>query len=195
MSGDVLQTLWNHLFIPGTSILEKVIRPIAVYAFLIVILRIGGLREIAQMNAFDLVVLLTLSNAVQNAIIGEDNSLLGGIIGGATLVFTNLMVVRFLYHHPKLDRFVEGKPVILVKDGRHLYKNLEQQLITEEELAASVRRQGIERIEDCAEVILETSGAISVVQRQPTRSELAEQEIAGRLERIERTLEELRHRK
>lgn len=192
MSGDALQMLWNDLFVPGTSIIEKIIRPIAVYAFLVVMLRLGGLREIAQMNAFDLVVLLTISNAVQNAIIGDDNSLLGGFIGGATLVFTNLLVVRFLYHHPKLERLVEGEPVLLVKDGRLLHKNLERELITEEELAAAVRRQGIERIEDCAEVILETSGAISVVQRQPTRTELAEQQLGKRLDRIERMLQELR---
>src|SRR5215212_7526110 len=108
MSGDVLQTLWSDLFVPGTSVVEKIIRPMAVYAFLVMVLRVGGLREIAQMNAFDLVVLLTLSNSVQNAIIGDDNSLVGGFIGGATLVCTNLLVVRFLYRHPRLDQLVEG---------------------------------------------------------------------------------------
>jgi uncharacterized membrane protein YcaP (DUF421 family) len=192
MSGDVLQTLWNDLLVPGTSILEKIIRPIAVYIFLVLVLRLGGLREIAQTNTFDLVVLLTLSNAVQNAIIGDDNSLLGGFIGGFTLIATNLLVVRFLYHHPRLDQIVEGRSVLLVKDGRHLHQNLERELITEEELASAVRRQGIQRIQDCAEVILETSGAISVVQREPTRTEIAEKQLGERLDRIERLLEEIR---
>src|SRR5438874_13263139 len=103
MDTDFITTFLRDLFIPGTSLAEKIIRPAAVYAFLVVILRIGGRRELAQMNAFDLVVLLTLSNAVQNAIIGDDNSLLGGFIGGATLIILNLGVNWYLYRHPKLD--------------------------------------------------------------------------------------------
>ena len=86
------------------------------------------------MNAFDLTVLLMLSNSVQNAIIGEDNSLLGGIIGGATLIVVNLAVNRYLYHHPNLDRAIEGDTVQLVKNGRVLRKNLERELITEAEV-------------------------------------------------------------
>src|SRR5207253_3425240 len=97
MIPDVLLAFLYDLFIPGTSLAEKIVRPVAVYVFLVVILRIGGRRELAQMNAFDLVVLLTLSNAVQNAIIGDDNSLIGGFVGGATLVVVNLFVIRFLY--------------------------------------------------------------------------------------------------
>src|SRR5438034_7086980 len=108
------------LFVPGVSILEKVLRPLVIYAFLVLILRVGGRRELAQMNAFDLVVLLTLSNAVQNAIIGNDNSLLGGMIGATVLVLANVAVVRFLYAHRRLDRAIEGEPVWLVRDGQIL---------------------------------------------------------------------------
>src|SRR5438874_5570131 len=111
MDTDFITTFLRDLFIPGTSLAEKIVRPIAVYIFLVAILRIGGRRELAQMNAFDLVVLLTLSNAVQNAIIGDDNSLLGGFIGGATLVVVNLVVVRYLYRHPGLERRLEGEAV------------------------------------------------------------------------------------
>src|SRR5213593_209988 len=109
--------LWRDLFHPDVSILEKIIRPILVYAFLIAGLRLAGKRELAQLNAFDLVVLLTLSNTVQNAIIGNDNSLLGGMVGATALVLTNLAIVRFLYRHPQLDKRIEGEPVVLVKDG------------------------------------------------------------------------------
>src|ERR1044071_335248 len=103
MDPNGLSLFVQDLFVPGTGLVEKIFRPIAVYIFLVVILRVGGRRELAQMNAFDLVVLLTLSNAVQNAIIGDDNSLVGGFLGGGTLVLLNLVVVRFLYRHPKLE--------------------------------------------------------------------------------------------
>src|SRR5256885_16998896 len=104
-----LTAFFKDLFIPGVSLAEKILRPLVVYLFLVLILRIGGRRELAQMNAFDLVVLLTLSNAVQNAIIGDDNSLIGGFIGGGTLVLLNVVGGRFPYRHPKLEGQLEGE--------------------------------------------------------------------------------------
>src|SRR5438034_6138819 len=109
--------LWRDLFHPDVSILEKIIRPILVYVFLIVGLRLAGKRELAQLNPFDLIVLLTLSNTVQNAIIGEDNSVAGGVIGATTLLAINYFVVRFLYKHQELDQRIEGAPDVLVEDG------------------------------------------------------------------------------
>ena len=190
MENNPLNLVLNDLFVPGTYIAEKIIRSVAVYLFLVLILRVGGRRELSQLNAFDLVVLLTLANTVQNAIIGDDNSLIGGFIGGATLVLVNLGVVRYLYHHPNLDRKIEGEPVLLVKDGRLIRKNLEHELITEQELLVVIRRQGVDRFEACAEVILETSGVITVLARQPTPDELVMGDIVARLERIERLLGE-----
>ena len=109
--------LWRDLFHSDVSILEKILRPILVYLFLIISLRLAGKRELAQLNPFDLVVLLTLSNTVQNAIIGNDNSVLGGIIGATTLLLVNYVVVRFLYSHEALDRLVEGDADLLMEDG------------------------------------------------------------------------------
>src|SRR5512140_63883 len=100
--------IWNDLVVPGIPIADKILRPILVYIFLIVGLRLAGKRELAQLNPFDLVVLLTISNTVQNAIIGNDNSVLGGIIGAATLLVVNYGVVKFLYSHETLDRIIEG---------------------------------------------------------------------------------------
>src|SRR5947199_5529072 len=108
--------LWRDLFHPDVSILEKIIRPILVYFFLIAGLRLAGKRELAQLNAFDLVVLLTLSNTVQNAIIGNDNSVTGGVIGATTLLLVNYIVVRFLYSHETLDRVIEGEPAIIIEN-------------------------------------------------------------------------------
>jgi uncharacterized membrane protein YcaP (DUF421 family) len=190
MDSDPFGLVLRDLFVPGTSLAEKIIRPVAVYIFLVVILRIGGRRELSQMNAFDLVVLLMLANAVQNAIIGDDTSLIGGFIGGATLILLNLGVIRYLYRHPGLDRKIEGEPVVLLKDGRPIRAALEKELITEEELLAIVHRQGVDRFEACSEVILETSGTITVLARQPSTEERMTSEILERLERIERMLAE-----
>jgi uncharacterized membrane protein YcaP (DUF421 family) len=188
MDQSTLGAMVSDLFVPGVSLAEKIVRPILVYLFLIVILRVGGRRELAQMNAFDLVVLLMLANAVQNAIIGDDNSLVGGIVGGTTLVLLNLVVNWYLYRHPTVERRVEGEPTLLVKDGRLLHDNLRHELITEEELRAVIHRQGVDRFEACAEVILETSGTITVLERQPSSEELAVRDITERLARIERLL-------
>src|SRR5437764_1921779 len=109
--------LLHDMFFLGLPLAEKVLRPIIVYIFLIVGLRLAGKRELAQLNPFDLVVLLTLSNTVQNAIIGEDNSITGGIIGAATLLLVNYLVVRFLYGHQRLDVLVEGGCDVLIEEG------------------------------------------------------------------------------
>src|SRR5438046_7162071 len=100
--------LWRDLFHPDVSILEKIIRPILVYFLLIAGLRLAGKRELAQLNPFDLVVLLTLSNTVQNAIIGEDNSVTGGFIGAGTLLAVNYGMVRLVRHSRTLRRLFEG---------------------------------------------------------------------------------------
>jgi hypothetical protein len=93
------------------TVLEKIVRPVMVYVFLVVALRLAGKRETAQLSSFDLVVLLTISNTVQNAIIGPDNSLLGGVIGATTLLVVNYMVGRFVLAHPRVERFIEGDAV------------------------------------------------------------------------------------
>src|SRR5262252_3327478 len=102
--------LWHDLFYLGLPFTEKIIRPIVVYAFLIIGLRLAGKRELAQLNPFDLVVLLTISNTVQNAIIGDDNSITGGLIGAGTLFLVNHVVVSYLYNHERLERLIEGEP-------------------------------------------------------------------------------------
>jgi len=188
MDQQALGLFLQDLFVPGTGIVEKIVRPAAVYVFLVVMLRIGGRRELAQMNAFDLVVLLTLSNAVQNAIIGEDNSLIGGFLGGATLILLNLGVNRYLYRHRSLTRRLEGEPTFLVRDGQVLHDKLDQEKITEEELLAVIRREGVRHVSECAEVLLETSGGISVLPKKPASQELDPHELMARLERIERLL-------
>ena len=112
-------SMWQSMFVMGRPVVEKMIRPIIVYAFLLFGLRLAGKRELAQLNPFDLIVLLTLSNTVQNAIIGDDNSVTGGIVGAATLLAVNYFVVRFTYRHPRLERVIEGRADVLIKGGEN----------------------------------------------------------------------------
>src|SRR5258708_6401118 len=143
--GDpVMHDTWKDMFVMGLPLAEKILRPIIVYAFLVVSLRLSGKRELVQLNPFDLVVLLTLSNTVQNAIIGEDNSVLGGIIGATSLLVTNYLVVRFLYDHRKLDQLVEGRADVLVEGGKVRTRNLKRELITMSQLEALLPRSGFE---------------------------------------------------
>src|SRR5205823_5118081 len=123
---------------------EKILRSIFIYFFLIIVLRLAGKRELAQLNPFDLVVLLTLSNTVQNAIIGNDNSVTGGVIGASTLLITNYVFIRFLFKHPTLEHVVEGDATILVKHGKVLKDRLDKEIIPREELEAAARRQGFD---------------------------------------------------
>jgi uncharacterized membrane protein YcaP (DUF421 family) len=134
------------MFVLGLPLLEKILRPIFVYTFLVVGLRLSGKRELVQLNPFDLVVLLTLSNTVQNAIIGDDNSVSGGIIGATSLLIMNYLVVRFLYGHRKLEVAVEGRADVLIENGKVRADRLKKELITLPQLEAAARRQGFESI-------------------------------------------------
>src|SRR5690349_24998052 len=120
--------VWSSIFTMGAPLVEKVLRPILVYTFLIVVLRVFGTRELAQLNPFDLVVLLSLSNTVQNAIIGDESSITGGLIGAFTLLLVNYLVVRFLFKHRRLDQMVEGKSTILIEKGRLKKRALAKEL-------------------------------------------------------------------
>src|SRR6476660_1463902 len=153
---------------PEISVLEKIIRPILVYVFLIVGLRLAGKRELAQLNAMDLIVLLTLSNTVQNAIIGPDDTLSGGLIGATTLIVVNWIVVRFLYSHPNLDKIVEGEADCLVRDGKILYENLKKETITVPELELAARKQGFASLDDVEKAMIEVGGALTFVAKRPT---------------------------
>src|SRR5579859_4796016 len=112
----ILTSALDSMFHLPVPILEKLLRPVVVYLVLVLLLRIFGKRELAQLNPFDLVVLLSLSNTVQNAIIGDDNSITGGVIGAFGLLAINWLVVRTLYNSPRLTGVLEGKSALLVRD-------------------------------------------------------------------------------
>ncbi len=176
--------MWHNMFVPELSVVEKILRPVLVYVFLVIIIRLAGRRELAQLNSFDLIVLLMLANTVQNATIGNDNSMVGGLIGVSALLLTNYLVVRFLYYHPQVDRLLEGGPTMLIRNGRVIQGNLAREAITEEELMEAVRKQGLSSATEVAEAVLETGGVISVVPRKPTPTEERIHHLDGRLDEI-----------
>jgi uncharacterized membrane protein YcaP (DUF421 family) len=186
--------LWRDLFHPDVSILEKIIRPTLVYFFLIISLRLAGKRELAQLNPFDLVVLLTLSNTVQNAIIGNDNSVVGGIIGATTLLALNYIVVRFLYSHDRLDRLVEGGAEVLIENGQLCHEQLKKELITVGELEEAAHKQGFSSLDLIERAVLEPGGAISLFAKRPEPEEMRYQEVLQRLDAISRDVAALRGR-
>jgi len=177
--------IWNDMLVSGVPVAEKVIRTIGVYAFLIGGLRVFGKRELGQLNPLDFIVLLLLSNTVQNAIIGNDNSLVGGLTGALVLMIINSFLVRYTYNHPRIRRLVEGRPDELVKDGHVIVKALAHNQITREELTAAARKQGIEHLGDVACARLEVSGAVSFLVKEPTEIQRFHADIVARLEAIE----------
>jgi uncharacterized membrane protein YcaP (DUF421 family) len=184
----ILTPFGTDLLVPGVSIAEKVVRSILVYGFLIILLRVAGKRTLGQLTSFDLVVLLLLSNTVQNAIIGNDNSLVGGLIGATVLIVVNYLVVRALYYHKRAERAIEGSTSILVHHGKFMDANMKRQLITRAELEACARKQGISRISDVRVARLETGGAVTFELESPTEHEKHLAELIVRLERIETML-------
>jgi uncharacterized membrane protein YcaP (DUF421 family) len=180
------------MFVIAIPVAEKILRSILVYLFLVIGLRLAGKRELAQLNPFDLVVLLTLSNTVQNAIIGDDNSVTGGIIGAATLLLVNYLVVRFLYRHEKLDQLVEGEPCVLIENGRVLDDQLTGEVLTRQELVAAAHKQGLDSLNEVERAVLEPSGTITFIAKKPVPEETRHIEVMARLDQLSQEIAKLR---
>ena len=177
-------TIWTHMFQLSLPIAEKIARPVVVYAFLVLGLRLAGKRELSQLNPFDLVVLLLLSNVVQNAIIGEDSSVTGGLLGAASLLAVNHVVVRFLFRHERLDRMIEGEPDVLIDEGRLLTDHLSDETITVQELEVAARKQGFASLADVERAVLESGGGITFVAKKLKPEDVRHREILERLDRL-----------
>jgi uncharacterized membrane protein YcaP (DUF421 family) len=187
-------TILTDMFVLTLPVAEKILRPIFIYLFLVIGLRLAGKRELAQLNPFDLVVLLTLSNTVQNAIIGNDNSVTGGVIGAATLLVVNYLVVRFLFRHEKLDQLVEGQETILIENGKLREDRLAKELLTRQELEAAAHRQGFNSLSEVKRAVLEPGGTLSFFAKQPQPEEARHRELLARLDHLTRELAQLRLR-
>ena len=157
------------MWVPELPVVEKVVRAAIVYLFLLGALRLTGKRQLGQMSSFDLVVLLMISNVVQNAMIGNDNSLTGGLIGAATILLLNYVVARVVVANKGAERLIEGAPTLLIHNGKVIDANLRHELLTRDELMAALRRQGILSVDEVRVALLEETGAITAVRREAKR--------------------------
>jgi uncharacterized membrane protein YcaP (DUF421 family) len=178
-----------HLPLP---ILEKLARPVIVYLVLVVLLRIFGKRELAQLNPFDLVVLLSLSNTVQNAIIGDDNSVTGGVIGAFGLLAINWLVVRVLFRSPRLTRLLEGRSILLIRDGQIDADAMKREALSREELLSVIHRQGFEDIHKVRKCQLEPNGTFYVEAYEPSVEDNRHAQLVARIDDLARAVAALR---
>ena len=191
---SMLHTILTNMFHLPLPILEKLLRPAIVYLALIILLRLFGKRELAQLNPFDLVVLLSLSNTVQNAIIGDDNSVTGGIIGAFALLAINWLVVRALFSSPRLMRMMEGRSSVLIRNGQVDQKALQRESLTREELLSVVHKQGFEDFDQVNLCELEPNGTFYLEAYQPSEADRRHTELLDRLQSMNQEIAALRAR-
>lgn len=154
-----------NILVPDISVAEKILRSVVVYLFVLLAFRFTGKRQVGQLTPFDLVVLLIIANVVQNAVIGNDNSLGGGLLGAVVILALNYLVVEITYRWKRARRLLEATPTVLVHNGRILHENLRRERITLDDLYAALRRNGVADVEKVRFAVLEENGGISVVPR------------------------------
>jgi uncharacterized membrane protein YcaP (DUF421 family) len=152
-----------NILVPDIGIAEKLLRSVVVYTFLLVAFRLCGKRQLGQLSAFDLVVLLIISNVVQNAVIGNDNSLGGGLLGATAILLLNLVVAYVTFRFKRADRVIEHSPTVLVRHGRILRDNLRRERLGPRDLRAALRHHGVVSIRDIRYAFLEEDGHVSVI--------------------------------
>ena len=139
-----------------------------IYLFLVAGLRLLGKRELGQMNIYDLVLLIVIANAVQNAMVGSDNSLVGGIIAAITLLLFNRAFAALMERSPKLEKFMVGEPTLIVNDGKVMSENMKREGVTRDQLLAALREHGMDKVDQAHMCVLEVDGTISVVPQGST---------------------------
>lgn len=156
----------EDIFWPSVSFVEKALRPAIIYIFLVMAFRLMGKREVGQFTPFDLIVLLTISNILQNAMIGNDTSVLGGIVGASTILLMNRVLNWLAVYHPRWLGKLVDQPAVLIKDGQVQVECLHRELVTFDELYAALRKHGIEDVAEVKLAMLELDGQISVITRE-----------------------------
>ena len=189
---ELIHTLSHDMFSMPLPLAEKILRPVIVYLFLVVFLRIFGKRELAQLNPFDLVVLLSLSNTVQNAMIGDDNSVSGGLVGAFSLLAINWVLAWVLYRAPKVTRLLAGKSATLIRDGVVDEAELKNQSLTHEELVSVLNKNGFNDPADVQTCVLEPNGTFFVEGKKLSSEDLQRGEIMKALEALTTEVQALR---
>jgi uncharacterized membrane protein YcaP (DUF421 family) len=179
--------MWHDMFVEQIPLAEKILRTVLVYALIAVLFRLTGKRGLASLNTFDFVVIFLLSNVVQNAIIGPDQSLLGGMVGAVTLVLVNVVVDRLITSSAVAARIFEGQPTTVIRDGRIVDRALRRLGMRASEIEHAVRLQNADDIAQIENGSLDPSGQLLLTLRpseqSATKADVAE--ITDRLRRIE----------
>ena len=182
----------ESMFHLPSPLLEKILRPMLVYLFLVGFLRIFGKRELAQLNPFDLVVLLSLSNTVQNAMIGDDNSVTGGVIGALSLLTINYVLTRILFRVPKLTNVVEGTATLLIHHGVVDWDATKKEALTELELRSVLHKQGFDRYEEVEKCVLEPNGNFYMEGIKSMSDDAQRAELMKAIELLTREVKDMR---
>lgn len=186
---------WSNMFVldhEKVTWIEKIIRPILVYAALVFLLRLFGKRELGQLNPFDLVVLLSLSNTVQNAIIGDDTSLSGGVVGAIALLGINYTMAQFKYRSKWFESFIEGTPRTLIENSKINEDAVRAELLTHEDLNTIAHKQGLDSVDDIEKCVLDPNGSFLVEGNTKTSDENFRTEVLKKLEDLTRQISELK---
>src|SRR5690349_5234500 len=158
--------MWNNMLHNTVSSLELIVRSVLVYLFLLLILRLTGKRQVGQLAPFDLVLLLVLSNAVQNSMNGGDNSITGGMILAVTLIGLNWVAGYLTYRSKFFEGLIEGRPIVLIHNGHIDNRALKKCCLTHHELDAALRSEGHIGPENVHFALLENNGQITIVGKQ-----------------------------
>jgi uncharacterized membrane protein YcaP (DUF421 family) len=154
------------MWVPEVTVIERVVRAAVGYGFLLVAFRLTGKRQVGQLTPFDLVVLLIISNVLQNAMIGPDNSVTGGLVGALTIFACNGVIARLSFANRRLERLIDGEPTLLVRDGHVDEAAMGRELVTHAELHAALREAGISCVEEARFAMLESTGRITAGSRR-----------------------------
>lgn len=153
------------MWVFNQTLLEIAVRATIIYVVVLIGIRLTGKREVGQMTPFDLVLLLLIANAVQNAMTGPDNSVTGGVVAAGTLLAVNAVVTRLVWRYRKIRGLVVGTPTLLIHDGKILRTHLAKESLAEEELEQALREHGIANVADVSLAVLEIDGSISVLRK------------------------------
>lgn len=193
-AGEGPMSMAQSMFHLSLPVIEKILRPMIVYLCLIFFLRLFGKRELAQLNPFDLVVLLSLSNTVQNAIIGDDNSITGGVIGAFSLLAINWLLMRLLYRVPRINAALEGTETVLIRHGKMDAQAMKKETLTELELLSVLHKQGLDSFEQVERCVLEPNGTFYVEPIKPSVEDKQRADIAEAVRALTIEVRELRAR-
>lgn len=187
---------WSNMFTLETdkvTYLEKVLRPLLIYFVMILLLRIFGKRELAQLNPIDFVLLLLISEAVQNAIIGDDTSLSGGVIGVATLLAVNYLMAFIKFRVQPIERLVEGSPITLIENGKINSDLLKREMMTEDDLEVIAHEEGLDKADEIEKLTLDPNGTFLVDAKGDIKDARFKREVLEKIDKLTEQLKDLQN--